>query len=316
MTITQKLLAVLGALGLVVLLWHVDLVQVQLALLHVGWGMALILGQEIVAHVLNALAWRCAFSPDDARAFSLVELVRLRVAGDAVNYLTPTATLGGEVARTVMLSHRRAADIRAVSVIVAKSTQTLAQTLFITAGLGFVATRWVRSEDLRWLLIGSVALALVIGLVLACALGARGRFAAAWRRAFGDRLLAFLRAYPGRVALSTLLFALGYAWGVFEAFWICRFLMLPVPVLIAVAIEVLSVTVDGILFMIPAKIGTQEGGKAAVFATLGLPASVGLAFGVVRHVRELVWAAVGMLLYWAAVGRIQPGPRPATLGYE
>src|SRR5438105_4469519 len=109
MTITQKLLAALGALALGVLLWHVDLGRVQLALLHVGWGLALILGQEIVAHVLNALAWRYAFSPDDARAFSLGELVRLRIAGDAVNYLTPTATLGGEVARTAMLSPARAA---------------------------------------------------------------------------------------------------------------------------------------------------------------------------------------------------------------
>ena len=120
--------------------------------------------------------------------------------------------------------------------------------------------------------------------------------AAAWRQAFGDRLLAFLRTHPRRVALSTLLFALGYAWGVFEAFWICHFLMMPVPVLIAVAIEVLSVTVDGILFMIPAKIGTQEGGKAAIFAALGLSSSAGFAFGVLRHVRELVWAALGLLI--------------------
>ena len=64
---------------------------VKLALSHVGWGMVFIVGQEIVAHGLNALGWRWAFSREDARAFSLAELVRLRVAGDAVNYLTPIA---------------------------------------------------------------------------------------------------------------------------------------------------------------------------------------------------------------------------------
>lgn len=314
MTITQKLLLSLGALSLAVLLWRIDLGLVKLALLHVGWGLVLILSQEIVAHVLNALGWRCAFSPEDARSFSLAELVRLRVAGDAVNYLTPTATLGGEVARTVMLSHARDADVRAVSVIVAKSTQTLAQALFITAGLGLVAAQWIGSARLHGLLVGAVALGLALAIVVAYALKARGSMAAAWRRTFGARLVAFLRAHPGRVAQSTIMFALGYAWGAFEAFWICRFLMIPVPVVTAVAIEALSITVDGILFMIPAKIGTQEGGKTAVFAALGLPASLGFAFGVVRHVRELVWAGLGILLYWAAVGSGRPSHRRVGLG--
>src|SRR5207244_3235551 len=119
---------------------------------------------------------------------------------------------------------------------------------------------------------------------------------------------------PGRVTLSTVMFALGYTWGTFEAFWICRFLMIPVPMLTAFAIEILSVTVDGILFVIPAKIGTQEGGKVAVFAALGLPTSLGFAFGLVRHIRELVWGGLGLLLYWAAVGGGRLSPRDTVLG--
>ena len=63
------------------------------------------------------------------------------------------------------------------------------------------------------------------------------------------------------------------------------------------------ITVDGFLFMVPAKIGTQEGGKVVIFAALGLPASLGFAFGVIRHIRELSWAGLGLLLCYAAVGR-------------
>ena len=72
---------------------------VRAALLQVGWGLALVLGQEAIAHLLNALGWRFALAREDAGAFALGELIRLRVAGDAINYLTPTATIGGEVAR-------------------------------------------------------------------------------------------------------------------------------------------------------------------------------------------------------------------------
>ena len=62
-------------------------------------------------------------------------------------------------------------------------------------------------------------------------------------------------------------------------------------------IEVLSSMIDGIFFMVPAKVGTQEAGKTAIFVLLGLPAQTGLAFGIVRHIRELSWASLGLALY-------------------
>src|SRR5207253_1483545 len=119
MTRRSKVLASLGALGLVVLLWRIDLNAVKVSLLHVGWGMALVLSQEVVAHALNGCAWRFAFTPESARRVSLGELIRLRVAGDAINYLTPTATIGGEVARTMLLSDACGGEARAVSVVTA-----------------------------------------------------------------------------------------------------------------------------------------------------------------------------------------------------
>lgn len=309
MTLRPRLLAALGALGLVVLLWRIDLNEVRRSLLHVGWGMTLVLGQEVVAHVLNAWGWRFAFTREHAGRVSFGELIRLRVAGDAINYLTPTATIGGEVARTSLLSDACGAEDRAVSVIIAKMSQTLAQACFITTGLLLVATEWLAVG--RWLLPWA-GVGLLAAIVVAHGLRARGAgMAAAWRRSVGAGLVGFFRDHPGRVALSTLMFGLAYAWGAFEAYWICRFLLAPVAPVTALAIEVLSITVDGLLFMVPAKIGTQEGGKVFAFAALGLPASLGFAFGIVRHVRELIWAAVGVLLYWAAISRRDP----ATLGH-
>jgi glycosyltransferase 2 family protein len=302
MTLRHALLLALGTASLAVLAWRLDLGLVQAALTHVGWGMAFVVAQEIVAHVCNALGWRFAFAPADARSFPLRELIRLRVAGDAVNYLTPTATLGGEVARVAMMGAAREPEAPALSVIVAKATQTLAQAVFVTAGLVRVASRWlpVVSSGLP----GTITIAL-LGALVVYRLGARWCRAAAlvWHRVLGPRVLGFVRDRPGRVALSAAMFALAYAWGAVEAYWICRFLGMPVAIRTAVAVEVLSITVDALLFVVPAKIGTQEGGKVAIFAALGLPVESGLAFGIARHVRELAWAVAGIVLCYAAVGR-------------
>ena len=320
----RAFLPLLGLLGLAILVWRADAHAARMAVLQVGWGIVLVVGQEVVAHLLNTLGWRFAFAREHVAALPFGELLRLRLAGDAINYLTPSATIAGEYARVAMLGDRLGADIRAASVVVAKSAQTLAQAVFIAAGLFLLGARFViagpgRSLVFWWLGLGlPLAILLVYGWT-----AARLSHVRASLRNAARCLAAFLRDHPGRVVLSTLMFVFAYGWGSFEAYWICRFLGIPVPVFTALAIEVLSVTVDGILFVMPAKIGTQEGGKVAVFAALGLPAGLGLAFGLVRHVRELSWAGIGMLLYslsarrrgWRSHDPVRPmeaGPAPSS----
>jgi hypothetical protein len=76
----------------------------------------------------------------------------------------------------------------------------------------------------------------------------------------------------------------------------------------ALALETGSVLIDGILFFVPAKMGTQEGGKVLLFATLGLDPARGLTVGVVRRIRELAYAGLGLLVLAAmsARGSLRP----------
>jgi hypothetical protein len=60
----------------------------------------------------------------------------------------------------------------------------------------------------------------------------------------------------------------------------------------------LAVFLDGIFFAVPGKAGTQEATKAAIFGALGYNPQTGLAFGLVRHIREIVWATAGFSLYY------------------
>lgn len=321
MTSIERAALAVAVVTLAALLWVLDPAAVGKIVLGVGWGMTLIVSQEIVAHLLNALGWRLAFTAEQARAVPLAELVKLRIAGDAVNYLTPSATIAGEITRTAMLNDSHRVEVRAASVLIAKCAQTLAQILF--AGTGIVLSVWtgalaMPTRDAAYL----VGAGLVV--VLASAWAGSG-----WLRRRSSRSPArpaaetgfaavvsvfrsFVVRYPGRCALSTFMFALAYGWGAFEAYWICRFIGLPVGVGAAFMVEALSTAVDSILFMVPAKIGSQEGGKVAVFAALGLPAASGLAFGVVRHIRELLWAGLGLLLRWTHQPASARRPRAAV----
>lgn len=315
----KRLILAAGAATLAALLWSFSPSQVWAHVSQVGpAGLAAIIGFQVFDHVLNAIGWRFAFAPQHAARVPLALLVRARVAGDGVNYLTPSGSIAGELIRPGMLGEALPDDVKNASVVVAKFAQALSQAVFIICGLAVVALARLDLVGGSELLLGAAGALLLGGLVtLAIFLltyeGKRGglfwSLGGARVQTIRASMRGYLRAHPGRFALSVVGFAFGYAWGMLEVLLICRFMGVSIDPLQALAVEALSNVVDSLLFMVPAKVGTQEAGKTAIFAGLGYPPTTGLAFGLIRHTRELVWAAGGFALY--ALTRKRPA-RSAT----
>jgi hypothetical protein len=142
----------------------------------------------------------------------------------------------------------------------------------------------------------------------------RGRFAdlGARMRQLDIRIAHAHRAHATVVA-SCAWFFLGWALGVLEIYLILWLLALPASLTLALTIEALSQIIDAVLFFVPAKLGTQEGGKVMIFSALAIDATKGLSLGVMRRVRELVWASVGLLILWRhQLGRRSAQPASAT----
>lgn len=312
MSLLKKGVLGAGLVMLAFLLYKLDARETAALALQVGWLFPLILAQELGAHALNAYGWRLAFRPEDAGRFRFRDLLAFRIMGDGVNYLTPSATIAGEFARANLLSGSVPLPVRVNGVVTAKATQAAGQVLFIALGLGWAVDGTVAalepwSRAARWFCVLATAAAAALWLsartrrVRELAEAARG--ASGWRgwvsRMPAD-LLALWADHPARLVVSAGAFALGYAWNTGETWLIARALGVPVGWDVALRIEVLSNVVDALLFMVPAKAGTQEGGKTLIFGLLGLPPRAGLAFGLVRHARELLWAAGGLAAYGSA----------------
>jgi uncharacterized protein (TIRG00374 family) len=302
----QRAVIAVSVAVFIFLLWKLDARAVFKMALGVGWGFLLILPQEGFCHFYNAAGWRFAFPKDQAQHFKLRELWLLRVLGDSLNYLTPSATIGGEVARALMLHHAESAEARASSVVVAKFTQILAQISFVLGGFLFVVSAYLpASPHLARLRLGaSWVLTLAAGAYLIYSIWGRHWIREAGIEEFAEKKLwgfgkvpwhlrMYFRHHPWRMGASVLFFLAAYVWSAIEAWLICHFIGVPVRPHMAMAIEVLSIGIDAVL-LVPGKIGVQEGGKTAVFALLGLPPASGFAFGLIRHMRELTWAFTGM----------------------
>src|SRR5207245_3122789 len=67
------------------------------------------------------------------------QLLAVRIAGDTVSHLTPTATLGGDFVRVRLLRGCGRTSTVVASVVIAKLSQIVAQVAFIVLGLLVVA---------------------------------------------------------------------------------------------------------------------------------------------------------------------------------
>ena len=255
------------------------------------------------------LGWRYAFTRDRV---PLVTLFWTRLAGEAVNLTTPTAALGGEAVKTWLLRDHVSLAESVPSVIVAKTTITIAQGLLLLLGVVLAWTSLAADSRLliamQWLLaLELVALSIFVlaqtrGLA---AFGGRllGRFGV--RRFAGheglgrvDRTLAdFYLRQPGRLTLSIACHFAAWLLGALETWIILRFLGTPVSLVTATVIEAFGTGIRFATFMIPGSLGALEGGYVATFAALGLGGTMGVSFSLVRRLRELVWIGVGLVAF-------------------
>jgi uncharacterized protein (TIRG00374 family) len=311
----ERLFLFAGALLFVGLLHRIGLRPIGESLARIGWGFLFLFAVQGAVLILDTLGWRLTLEPE-ARTIPFSAMFGMRLSGDAINYLTPTAAMGGEFVRYRLLGRTHPPAVALASVALLVINQFFSQALFVLAGAPFVFLA-LGHRALRWS--GALAsLALILTLLLGglIYLGRRGdglqrlrrvvhRFG--WARAAGDEtswqqvddnVFGAYRRRPGDMALSVLCFLLAWTIGIGECAVILALLGVAASWTTIVAIETLSVLVETALFFVPGKIGTQEGGKYFIFLSLGLNPATGFSFGLTRRVRELAWAFTGLVVLW------------------
>lgn len=305
MRMVHQALFVGGAALFLVLLARIGPGAVAEAFSGLSWRVLVILFFPAVLVVaFDTLGWRFAFRRDRL-PFRALLLVRL--AGEAFNVTTPTASLGGEAVKAWLLRPYAPLEESLSSIVVAKTTHTIAQALFLLLGIA-VAWPMLPADSpllwgMEWLLVLEVmGVAGFVVVQVVGVLGAAGRFlgrlgtVGSRKLAPLDRALSyFYRHEPRRLLLSVACHFLGWALGAVEAYLILHALGLPVSFATALVIEAFGAGISFATFLVPGHLGTLESGYVATFAALGLGAPAGLAFGLISRVREAVWTGVGFL---------------------
>src|SRR5262249_61445362 len=105
-----------------------------------GWAAPLVLLPYLVITILDTNGWRCTLPATARVPFSSLYLVRM--AGEAVNSMTPTVTVGGEPVKAHLLRAFGVSGSDALaSVVIAKTALTVSQCAFVLVGLAVLFGR-------------------------------------------------------------------------------------------------------------------------------------------------------------------------------
>ncbi len=302
-----------GTLLLISLIRAIGAERLMTDLQRVGWGLVAIIALELVVDACNTLGWRYTLERRSAVGFP--RLFWIRLAGTAINQLTPTATVGGEFVKGSFLRPAVGASAAIASLIAARMSYTIAQAALVLIGLSAIVTRLQGSQELAVGVVAGFTVTLA-GVLIFVALQRRGLFAALARVATRLRLPAtsIARIERGGAALDAQLRALyrdrpqaflasvgwhfaGQLIGLVQLWCILRWLGAPAPLTTCLAVEAFAIVADSAMFFVPARVGVQEGGRVLIFTALGMSAATGLAVAVITRIAQLASAALGLAAY-------------------
>ena len=303
----KLVLLVLGIAAIVYAIHRIGWAPILEALARLTWWqLALLCLPYAVITAVDTLGWRYAFPRDPA---PFLRLVGARLAGEALNLVTALGSMGGEAVKAWLIRRDVTYEASVPSVVIAKTTLTIAQALFLLIG---VALAWsLLATDSRvisamvWLLVVEIAaVAGFVGVQVVGIVGRAGRllqwFGVVQRQDYAERLDAALRDYYRRdwrrLSLSTGFHLAGWLLGALEAYLILFFLAIPADLVTATVIEALGAGVRFAAFLVPASLGAFESANAAAFEAMGLGAGAGLAFSFVRRARQVVWIGIGLVV--------------------
>lgn len=303
---SRLLLLGLGFALLLILLSRLDAAAVMTSLGRVGWsGFAAVVASGLV--LTACLASGLYPLLGDKASVSLVLAVRqLR---DSAGDILPFTQLCGIALGMRVMALGGVAAPRAVAVgVVDVTTELMAQSLFILAGIALAAPA-IRSDPrlgpyLGWLTAAAILFAggIIVFAFLQLA-GSRlagkllgteslGGHAASFRDA-----IHFLYRQRSRVALSVALHLMGWCASGCWLWLMFQVLGAPVSLSSAIAVQSLLEALRSAMVFVPAAIGVQEAGYAALVPLFGLSPETGVAVSVMRRARDIA-VGVPALLAW------------------
>jgi uncharacterized protein (TIRG00374 family) len=306
-----------GLLTLGLIVWHIGPGNIYDAAAQLGpVALLVMLIPSVIMYVVEAYGWKVSLGPS-AKEIPFWRVLAIRTAGEAVNMTTPAGYVGGEPLKAHLLRKYHVPMEEAfTSVIIAKTTMTIAEVLFVLLGIALGVWLLGGNESSGQTLPAALLSVGLLAFVTAAFVFVQRQGLFTWileflrkiglriayleareeqLRSLDRAILGFYRHKRPAFCASTGLFFLGWLAEALEVYVIIWYLGGPAMALSAISIGALSVFIKSSTFFIPGSLGAQDGGNLLLLEAFGYSDVAGITFALLRRFRELVWIGIGLL---------------------
>jgi uncharacterized protein (TIRG00374 family) len=282
----------------------------------VGWYWPVLLMPYGLVTLLETWAWQHILN-DLPEKTTFWRLFWLRLGGESLNQLTPTASLGGEPFKASRLQADGVPlEVASASVVISKGMLVLSLALYIFVGLALAPVFLPNvAQHMLFLCLAALGLAAagIIFVVMQSREPCANSFRFLSRRGWVPHFLIgqegflldldtamskFYRQNPARAVLAFSLFFLSWLLHSLEVYLIFWLLGHPLTWGLALCLDSLAMLFTALGFFIPAAIGVQEGGNILLALGFDLGFTLGAAFSILRRIREAFWLSLGLVVVW------------------
>ena len=315
--VAEFLLFLLGLFLFYLVIRGIEASPLQILLPVLGKSIWILFAVYPLMCVWDVIAWKTAFGSVWARQIRLVELFSLRLAGEAVNNVTPVFDVGGEPLKALLASKRFNIPMPAAlaASVVGRTALFLSEIIFMLIGASAALFFTDIPGTWRWIFFGCIIVFVTaalfffamqkkgfFGIISKIFNGIRRRPALAERlhvssQTIDDEIRSFYKNEPRRFAASVLFHFIGWVLGSFEMALIFYLLGKPINLGQAFLLESLLQLVRTASFFIPGNLGTQEAGLALLTFWIGYAPAVGVAVSLLKRLRQIFWTGIGFGLW-------------------
>ena len=282
---------------------HAGVAEILEAVRRVGWGLVLILVLAGLRFLIRAECWRWCLPA--GTTFPLPRALAAFLAGDAVGNVTPLGLLASEPTKVLLTRHHLATREAVASLAV--ENLVYAASVMAMVGFGLVVLAANVPLPRVWIIAIGFALAAMAGGGAAALRAMRGTWdprrgaRPRWRERLAStrtEALRFSGGHPGRLWRVFALDLLFHALAVLEVYITLQWLLGDrSPTLVqAIVFEALNRVITAAFKFVPFRVGIDEASAGALAPILSVNPAAGVALAVVRKVRNLSWAAIGLVL--------------------
>ncbi len=306
-----------GLFALVLIVWQIGPQRIYDAAAQLGpVALLAMLIPSTIMYVVEAYGWKITLGPS-AKDIPFWRVLAIKTAGEVVNLTTPAGYIGGEPLKAYLLTKYHVPMVEGLaSVVIAKTTKTIAEVLFILLGITLAIWRVDHDGSLGQTVVAALISVSLLFFVTASLVFAQRKGFFTWLLEFTRKISLKIRFLETRekqlrsldrmileyyshnrraVYSSTGLFFLSWMAEALEVYVIIWYLGGPALVLSAISINALSVFIKGGSFFIPGSLGAQDIGNYFLLKDFGYSDVASVTFALLRRFRELIWIGIGLL---------------------